>query len=312
MRLSGGVFLDAEFSAPWCIVSKVEPGDCQPYMPVPNRLVAYHLVIDGALIMHVEGTPMLEAEAGQLLVLPRNDRHLLGSGSGVPPADAGALIEPGPEGAPARIRYGGGGRRTRILCGYLGTNDTEDPLITCLPTVMHLDLRSKTTGPWIEGSMKHAMRELTSGGAGAASSLAKLAELLVAEAVREHVSSLPAQQKGWLGGLVDPIVGRSLALIHGHPDRYVTLEALCRDVGASRSVLTERFRKTLGVPPKQYIRRRRLALAAEALSQSERPVLVIATTAGYETEAAFSRAFKREFGSSPSAFRAATRNRQSK
>jgi AraC-like DNA-binding protein len=310
MRLSGGAFLDAEFTAPWCIISQVEPGDCLPYMPVPSRLVAYHYVVEGALFLQVEGTSPRTAEAGQLLVLPRNDRHQLGSTPGVAPVDASALIEPGAEGLPARIRYGGGGPRSRILCGYLGTNDIESPLVRSLPTVMHLDLRAKTTGAWIEGSIEHAMRGLTDGSAGAAASLTRLAELLFAEAVREYVSSQPAEQRGWFGGLRDPVVGKSLALIHSQLDRTWTLETLSREVGSSRSVLTERFQRTLGVAPMQYLRRRRLARAAEELIHGMQTVSETAIAAGYETEAAFSRAFKQAFGSSPSAFRGIVRREQ--
>jgi len=289
-------------------VSQIHPGDCLPYMPVPSRLLAYHFIVEGALVLQVDGASPRSAEAGQLLVLPRNDRHLLGSDPGVAPADSHALIEPGSEGEPARIHYGGGGPRTRILCGYLGMNDIDNPLIRSLPAVMHLDLRTKTTGLWIESSIQHAMRELAGKSVEAASSLTRLAELLFAEAVREYVSSQPAAERGWLGGLKDPVVGKSLALVHGQLHRPWTLDMLSREVGASRSVLTERFQQTLGVAPMQYLRRRRLARAAEELTHGMRAVSEIAIGAGYETEAAFSRAFKRAYGSSPSAFRGVARS----
>lgn len=309
MRLSGAAFLDAEFTAPWCIVSQVEPADCRPFMPVPSRLVAYHLVVEGTLVLEADGTAPRSAEAGELLVLPRNDRHLLASASGIAPADAGSLIEAGADGGPARLRHGGGGTRTRILCGYLGTNDDDNPLLRSLPPVMQLDLRAKTTGPWIEGSMRHAMRGLMGTGAPAAAILSRMAELLFAEAVREFMADQPPAQQGWIGGLKDPVVGRSLALIHARLDQSWSLESLSREVGSSRSVLADRFRATLGVAPMQYLRRRRLARAAEELRQGIQPVSEIGFAAGYETEAAFSRAFKRAFGASPSAFRDAARRR---
>lgn len=307
MRLSGGAFLDAEFTAPWCIASRIEPEDCLPYMPVPRRLVAYHFIVEGALVLQIDGALPLSAEAGQLLVLPRNDAHLLGSAASVPPANANALIQPGAEGQPARIRHGGGGARTRILCGYLGTDDMDNPLFLSLPAVMHLDLRAKTTGSWIEGSIQHAMRALAGAGDEAAASLTRLAELLFAEAVREYVAQQPAEQGGWIGGLRDPVVGRSLALFHSQLDRDWTLEILSREVGASRSVVADRFQATLGLAPMQYLRRRRLARAAEQLAHGTHTMAEIAIAAGYESEAAFSRAFKQAVGSSPSAFRLAAR-----
>lgn len=310
MRLSGGAFLDAEFTAPWCINSQVEPSDCVPYMPIPDRLVAYHFVAEGVVVLQVSGEPPRSAGAGQLLVLPRNDQHLLGNAAGLTPVDASSLIQPGLGVQPARIRYGGGGSRSRILCGYLGTNDMDNPLLQCLPTVMHLDLQAKSTGSWIEGSMQHAMRGLTAGSAEAASSLSRLAELLFAEAIREYMSNQPADTTGWLGALKDPLVGRALGLIHGQLDRAWTLESLGRAVGASRSVLAERFQRALGVAPMHYLRRRRLTRAAEELTHGTRTVSEIAGTSGYQTEAAFSRAFKATFGNSPAAYRRAARNTQ--
>lgn len=309
LRLSGGVFLDAEFTAPWCITSQVTPEDCQPFMPVPAQLIAYHFVLEGTLLLQVGEAPALTLGPGQLLLLPRNDEHLLGSGLGLAPADANALIEPGDAEGMARIRYGGGGAYTHILCGFLGTDDASDPLILSLPAVIQLSLHNTSTGAWIEGSMQHAMHELARGGPGVASSLSRMAELLFAEAIRAYVNGLPRDQKGWLAGLRDPMVGKALALIQSQLDHPWTLEEMAQQVGASRSVLSDRFARTIGVAPMGCLRRRRLARAANRLSHGQRSVAEIAFEAGYDSEAAFSRVFKREFGSSPKAFRQATRTR---
>ena len=260
MRLSGGVFLDAEFTAPWCIASQVTPEDCRPFIPVPTRLIAYHYIVEGELSIQVGGSPAVPACQGQLLLLPRNDEHLLGSGAGLKPVDARALIEPGGPHGMAQIRAGGGGARTRILCGFLGTDDGSDPLILSLPDIVHLDLRDKSTGAWIEGSIHHAMLELANAGPTAVLSLARMAELLFAEAVREYVKELPQDQKGLLAGLSDPLVGRTLVLIQSRINHPWTLEAIAREVGASRSALTDRFARSIGMPPMQYLRRRRLVL----------------------------------------------------
>lgn len=308
MRLSGGVFLDAEFTAPWCITSQVAPEDCRPFMPVPTQLIAYHYVLEGALSIQVGEAPAQRVGPGQLLLLPRNEEHILGSEAGLTPADANELMEPGGGDGVARIRFGGGGARTRILCGFLGTDDGSDPLLLSLPVVVHLNLRDTSTGAWIERSIHHAMHGLANAGPAAASSLARMAELLFAEAVREFVKGLPQGQKGWLAGMRDPMVGKAFAVMQNRLNHRWTLEEIARDVGASRSALTDRFVQSVGMPPMQYLRRRRLARAADRLTHSQRPVGEIGFEAGYESEAAFSRGFKREFGSSPTTFRDATRN----
>jgi AraC-like DNA-binding protein len=136
-----------------------------------------------------------------------------------------------------------------------------------------------------------------------------MAELLFAEAVREYVKGLPQGQKGWLAGLRDPMVGKALAVMQNRLNHRWTLEEIAREVGASRSVLTDRFARSVGIPPIQYLRRRRLARAADRLTHGQRSVAEIGFEAGYKSEAAFSRVFKREFGSSPTAFRDATQPR---
>lgn len=307
MRLSGGVFLDAEFTAPWCIASQVDANDCKPFMAMPSHLIAYHYVVEGRFVVEVEGGGTMEAVPGQLLVMPRNDKHCLASASGLTPTDAGSLIEQGIDDSIARIRYGGGGSRTRILCGFLGSDNGCDPLLSSLPPVVSLTLEPDKTGKWIEESIHYAMHELAAGGPAASTSLARLAELLLAEAVREYVEQLPPDGHGWMSGLSDPMVGKALALIHGQLNRRWTLDDLAREIATSRSVLTERFARLIGVSPIEYHRRRRLERAAERLSHTNQPVASIAFEVGYGSEAAFSRSFKRSYGSSPGAFREATR-----
>lgn len=303
MRLSGGVFLDAAFTAPWCIISKVGPEDCSPFMTEPAHLIAYHYVVEGRSLVSIAGQSPILAVAGQLLVLPRNDQHLLGSALDLQPANAEDLIEPAGEDGLARIRFGGGGARTCILCGFLGMDDRSDPLISSLPAIMKLDLKHKLTGPWIEGSMRYAARELAAGGPGSSANLSRLAELLFTEAIREYVKALPPHQHGWLAGLRDPFVGQALALIHGRSVHAWTLDELAREVGLSRSTLTERFTRHIGMAPMRYLNRRKLLLAAERLRDRQQSVAQIGYGVGYESEAAFSRAFKREFGTAPGAFR---------
>jgi AraC-like DNA-binding protein len=303
MRLSGAVFMDAEFTAPWCVRAKISADHCRPFMPVPGHLIAYHYVLEGTLWVRIDGEPACEAVAGELLVLPRNDTHVLGNDLNLRPRPANHLIEPATDEGLARIRYGGGGARCRILCGFLGTEDRTDPLIASLPAILKLSLDAGRMGSWIEASMRYAARELAAGSPGAATSQARLSELLFAEAVRTYVGSLPPRSKGWLAGLRDPYVGRALALIHSRSAHPLMLDELAREVGLSRSALGERFVRHIGMSPMRYHSRRRLQHAADRLRHSKVPVSQIAYEIGYESDAAFSRSFKREFGTSPAAFR---------
>ncbi len=303
MRLSGAVFLDAEFSEPWCISAQVGPEDCRAYMPMPAQLIAYHYVIEGRLLLCLDGQPPVEASERQLLVLPRNDVHILGSTLDTAPADAGLLIEPAGDDGLGRIRFGGGGARTRILCGFLGSDHRNDPLTANLPSIMKLELGDRLIGSWIEGSMRYAAREIASGGEGAVACLAQVAELLFAEAVREYLKNLPPRHAGWTSGLRDLYVARAIALIHGQPGYPWTLDELARRVGLSRSAFSERFVRHLRISPMRYVIRQRLQRAAERLRQSGTPIGRIAEEARYESEASFTKAFKREFGIAPGAFR---------
>jgi AraC-like DNA-binding protein len=245
------------------------------------------------------------AGPGQLLVLPRNDAHLLGSDLSLQPVDVAALIEAGGEEGLARLRVGGGGERCRVLCGFLGGDGCAEPLIASLPPVLNVTMDGTICGAWIEGSIRYAAQALAAAGPGAASSLARLAELLFGEAVRAYLASLPRQQGGWLAGLRDPYVGRVLALIHADPARAWSLDELSRAGGLSRSALTQRFTTCTGVPPMRYLTSCRLQRAAQRLRESTIPVGRVGYDIGYASEAAFTRAFKREFGIAPAMFRKA-------
>jgi AraC-like DNA-binding protein len=296
------VFLDAEFTSPWCIAAHVGPEDCRAFVPAPVHVIAYHYVTEGRLLLEVAGQPAVAVRAGEIVLLPRNDPHRLGSALDLRAVTAGHLIQTAADGGLARIVHGGGGERTRILCGFLGCDTPDPPIASILPAALTLEVGQRAAGAWIESSLRFAAGELTAGGPGSATVLARLAELLFIEAVRQHVAAQPAEQAR-LGGLRDPIVGRALALLHGRPAQRWTAQLLAREAGASRSAFALRFTELMGEPPMRYLARLRLQLAAQRLEQSQASVARIALDAGYQSEAAFSRAFKRAFGSPPSAWR---------
>lgn len=303
VRFSGGVFLDAEFTAPWCVVSQVGPDEFHAQGRMPAHLIAYHYIVEGRLFVSVVDAPALEVQAGEIVLLPRNDGHVLGSGPGLRPAVIDGLVQGASERGPASLRYGGGGEPTRIVCGYIGCDAPDNLLLKALPPVLKLGVRDGSGGAWLESSFRHAAEEFGISGSGSAAVLGKLAELLFVEGVRRYVAALPEGQTGWLAGLRDRMVGRALTLLHGRVAHPWTTEELAREVGLSRSAFAERFTGLIGVPPMHYLANWRLQLAAVRLRESAAATAQIASEVGYESDAAFNRAFKRVFGTTPARWR---------
>jgi len=304
VRLLGGVFLEARFTAPWCVASRITADDFEAFQrSVPAQVIAYHFVIAGTLVLAIDGEAPVEVNAGEIVLLPRNDGHTLASAFGLRPVDAHELLEPSPRGGLARIVHGGGGAPAHIVCGYLATEDRDNPLFAALPKALKLDVRKGTSHEWIEASVRFAANELVDGRLATSSVLSRLSELLLVEAVRHHAASLPEAEAGWLKGLSDPHVGRALALIHQSISTPWSVERLAREVALSRSAFIDRFRTLVGTPPIRYLTVWRLQTARRELRETARPVAQIAHAVGYESEEAFSRAFKREFGLSPARWR---------
>lgn len=307
MRLAGAVFLDAEFTAPWRVNSHVDAREFGAMMPAPAGIIAYHYVVEGSMWVRVGANEVRHVAARQLVILPRNDVSSAGSTEDIDAIDSEKLVEPAGDDGLMRIRHGGGGSCCKIYCGYLGTSDGANPLLQTLPRVLMLDLQRAAAGDWIEGSMRYAVQQLMTGPPQTAAELGRLAELLFAEAIREYLWSLDESDRGWLTALKDPVLGKALALLHGQLSRAWSLQTLSEEVATSRSALAERFRHHLGVSPIRYLQSRRLQRAADRLACGDDLVSRIAAEAGYESEAAFNRAFKREFGEPPAAFRKARR-----
>ena len=303
VRLTGGAFLDAEFSAPWCIAAQIGPEDCRPLGRMPAQVIAYHYVVAGDMHVRVADAPPLRAEAGEIVLLPRNDPHVLGSAPDLAPTRFDPFIQAEDALAPASLRHGGGGETTRIVCGFLGCEVPRNPLLATLPAVLTLDVRRGAGGDWIGHTFRHAAEEFAQGGIGSAAVLGKLAELLFIEAVRRYLAMLPEGRTGWLAGLRDRMVGRALTLLHARVAHPWTTEELAREVGLSRSAFAQRFTDLLGMPPMHYLANWRLQLAALRLRDSPASMARIAADVGYESDAAFNRAFKRAFGVTPAAWR---------
>jgi AraC-like DNA-binding protein len=308
-HLTGGVFLHAEFFAPWCMAARVPAELCAPLLGPASHLILYHYVVDGEVRLRVdrEGEKTLVIGAGEVVLLPRNDLHLMGSDLTLPPVKGSEIVQPPRDGGLFTIRHGGAGARTRMVCGYLGCDSADNnPVIATLPSVLKLSVEKGGAAEWIRSTFQYAAEEVAAGRPGSETILAKLSELLFVEAVRRYAEALPEDQTGWLAGLRDPYVARALALLHRDIARPWTVDELGRDVGLSRSALADRFIRLIGVPPMHYLAHWRMQVATQKLRSTNASLAQVADQVGYDSEAAFSRAFKKAFGVAPATWRRST------
>jgi len=306
-RLTGGVFLNAEFSAPWCIATRVSPQHCSPALGPASHLMIFHYVVEGELRIRIDGEAGdgLALGAGEVVLLARNDLHVMGSDLSLPPVVGTEVIRPPPKGRGLfTIQHGGSGDRTRMVCGFLGCNGVQgNPLISALPSLLKLNIEQDGAREWIRSTFHYAAQEVAAGRPGSETVLAKVSELLFVEAVRRYTAGLPEGQTGWLAGLRDPYLARALALLHRDIKRPWSVDDLGREVGLSRSALSDRFLQVLGTPPMHYLANWRMQIASGLLSAGSANIATIAAETGYGSEAAFSRAFKKSFGTAPATWR---------
>ena len=297
LRLTGGVVIDAETSGDFCLLSRFQDEDCARFDVRANELIAYHYVRSGRLYASVDGETPIAAKAGDIILLPRNDVHLIYSRPGLQPVDSHDLIEMAPDG-PARIVINHGGDAAGIYCGFLGVSAEHHPLLDSLPPILKLDGSDDAHGDWIETSM----RMLNEAG-NSPELIARLSELFFAEAIRRYMDRLLPGEGGWLGGLKDPAVAKALSIIHSRFAEDLDIETLARESGVSRTVLGERFAHLLGEPPMRYCASWRMRVAANMLRDGRQNASNVAYSVGFNSEAAFNRAFKREYGEPPATWR---------
>lgn len=301
--LTGGIFLDAKFTAPWCILGKVSPDMCAPFMAPPSHLVCFHFIVEGRCFIEVAKNESVSVEEGEAVLLSRNDLHKIGSDLALNPTPADSIIL-SPEGAGVpRIVHGGGGDRCTMVCGFLGGDAQLEPLLTTLPSLLKLKVRDTPGGEWIAQSFRYGAQQLANGDPGAATIMSKMSELLFVEAVRRYLTTLPDANTGFLAALRDPTIGKALALMHTQVARDWTAEALADAVNLSRSAFAERFGVLMGQPPMRYLTSWRMQVAGQKLREGKQTIAQIAFDIGYESEAAFTRAFKREVGLPPATWR---------
>ncbi|HSE03872.1 MAG TPA: AraC family transcriptional regulator, partial [Methylomirabilota bacterium] len=310
VRLTAAVFFRVEAGPPWVIELPDGATLARSVLPRAQHVISYHMVLDGACWGGRPGEAPLSLAAGDVLVFPHGDPYAMSLSRGLrggPPAEevldflramaAGRL--------PFAVTEGGGGPgRLSLVCGFLGCDVRPfNPLLATLPRVLRVRRAASSADDPLERLIEFTLAEAREPRAGGECVRLRLSELLFVEVVRRHLAALPPEQRGWLGGLRDPVVGRALALLHERPAHPWTLDELARGAGASRSVLAERFTHFVQDPPMQYLTRWRMQLAARLLAESTRKVAAIGLEVGYDSEAAFSRAFKKAAGVPPAAWR---------
>lgn len=303
LRLTGAVFLDADFSAPWCVLT--EGGHALKLPGAGPNTIFFHVITEGRCQARLsDGGETVDLGPGDLIMLPRDDAHLLASDVRLKPTDAETLVQPITRGGMMRIDHGGGGEKTRLVCGFLGCDERLcGPMLESLPRILRVPLGEGPATAWLKALLDTAKRESAEARPGGQTVLAKLSEILFVEALRRYIEQLPEQQRGWFAALGDRFVGRALALMHDRTSHEWTVDELASNVGLSRSSLAQRFTDYLGQPPMQYLTRWRLTVAAQRLRSEQIPLARLAADSGYESEAAFNRAFKRALGETPAAWR---------
>jgi AraC-like DNA-binding protein len=307
VRLTGAVFFDVVAKSPWVAEQPGSKFVLPKILPGADHLISFHVVTDGRCFANIVGEKSIQVEAGEVIVFTRGDPHVLSSSPGMraDPANLEVLDAAAAAQLPFVVNYGTDGPvSAKFVCGFLACDARPfNPLLENLPAVIKASNSNDSRESWLSQFIRVAVAESANKRAGGESILAKLSELMFIEVVRRHLESLPPNQAGWLAGLRDPYVGKSLSLLHAKPSHGWTIEELGKQVGLSRSVLAERFTDLVGTPPLQYLAKWRMQIALGMLGGSNANVATIAASVGYESEAAFSRAFKKMMGVPPSTWR---------
>jgi AraC-like DNA-binding protein len=312
VRLTGATFFDISAKDTWAVGSPAPASILPKILPGADHLIAYHVVTAGRRFARLLNGEPIALEAGEAIVFTNADAHVMSSDPNLradpPTADVLDIAFAGQ--MPFHINYAGGGAgSTHLVCGYLACDSKPfNPLLDALPKVIKGGDPHGSDAGWLAQFIRFAVAEASEKRAGGETVLTKLSELMFIDVLRRYVESMPPQNTGWLAGLRDPSVGKALTLIHDRPADDWTIEALARQSGVSRTVLAERFAKLVGIPPMQYLAKWRMQIASELLTSGGANIARIAARIGYESEASFSRAFKKMIGVSPSAWRLGVRN----
>ena len=311
VRLRGAVFYYVTGSGRWAAEAPPAQAIGAAVMPGAEHVFEYHALVSGQCWAGLVGQQPARLSAGDVVMFPKGDPHVVSSAPGMR-ADPNLewYYEAKVEQLPFSVAYAGApgtepppsGADATLVCGFLGCDMRPfNPLIAALPRMLHL--KSHDRGGWITQFMEQAVAESAAKRPGGEAMLARMSEMMFVDAVRRYVDSLPPESTGWLAGLLDRSVGRTLALMHERPAQSWTIDDLGREVGLSRSALHQRFVDLIGQPPMQYLTYWRMQLASGLLRDTAASVAAVALDVGYDSEAAFARAFKRLVGVPPATWR---------
>lgn len=326
VRLSGVIHFRAEFTQPWAILSSAPVMLAARLKVSEGSATPFHVVTEGSCLVTSGTLPPIHIEAGDVIIFPRGDQHVMASDPDLALVPIQNIYSQPSAEQITVVKHGGGGPPAHFICGFLHSDQRFDPLLKSLPAVLCVRSRDDTltletldsTGrrlqpilqpqerEWWRASVRYLMSETATPGPGNRAVLARLAESLFLEVLRWQLQySAQGHGGGWLAGLHDAQVGPALTMLHAQPDRPWTVEALAREVGVSRAALAKRFVELVGVSPMQYLADWRMHLAQHLLQESTLAVGEIAGRVGYDSDAAFNRAFRRVVGSPPATWRQA-------
>ena len=315
VRLRSAVFYYVSCVDPWAAEAPPAKEIADAVMPGADHVIAYHLVAKGDCWAAMDGEQPVRMRAGDIVMFPRGHAHVMSSAPGlrgqtgdaqwayatrndpkpIPVTYSGLATKPGTELPPDETN-------TIVVCGFIGCDLRPfNPLIEALPHLLHLS--SDGVGAWVLPMLQQAVNESRTRRAGSAAVLERLSEMVFVDAARRHLETMPADASGWLAALRDRHVGKAIGLMHDRPAEEWTIDELGRQVGLSRSALHERFAELVGMPPMQYLTNWRMQRGAQLLREGDATVATISQEVGYDSEAAFARAFKRLVGQPPAAWR---------
>ncbi|HEX5488460.1 MAG TPA: AraC family transcriptional regulator [Rhodanobacteraceae bacterium] len=301
VRLTGALIFEVDLEGTWGVAGHPTLEKFAPLLPRgTTQIIAFHIVLNGRCWIRHAPDDWFELRAGHAVVITHGDPHDICDRPGRATIPFSSLLEQRNLLDVRRVEFRNGpGESAQLMCGFLGCDRRAfDPLCGSLPPVFDVEL-----GTRVETLVRYALANALDDSPGAAGLRGRLAELLFLSALRQYMRDLPADATGWLAGLRDPLVGRTLQAMHAQPCRRWSVDQLAVAVASSRSVLAERFRAVIGEPPMHYLTRLRMQLAARRLGEGQYSIARVADEVGYDSSAAFQRAFKRCFGVPPAAWR---------
>jgi AraC family transcriptional regulator, alkane utilization regulator len=323
VRLSGALHFCGEFSSPWAFKTSPPELMAARLKVADGSVTPFHVLVKGQCWVASGQLAPINLESGDVIIFPRADQHTMASDMGIAPVPISQIYATPTEQEITWLRYGGGGSQSQFICGYLHADNQFDPLLGSLPAIVCVRARNNKLlletvdhekrlthqidhpqeAEWWQASLRYLIREASEPGAGSRTIIARLAEALFVEVLRWHLRYASMDHGGWLAGLHDPHVGRALVLLHSNPARPWTVEELASEVAMSRAALAKRFVDLIGQSPIQYLASWRMHLARHLLREGTLGIAEISARVGYESEAAFSRAFRRHVGSPPATWR---------